>query len=70
MAFSSGSFTTRPLSGYARAVAWIQKTAPAVDRCLRRRWVQAVIFAAAFFAAWIAGGKTAHAGVELLLLLR
>jgi hypothetical protein len=33
----------------------------AVDRFLRRRWVQVVLFALVFAAAWLAGMRTAQA---------
>jgi hypothetical protein len=31
------------------------------DRLLANRWLQAVLFAAAFLAVWLAGMKSAHA---------
>ena len=31
------------------------------DRLLKRRWIQAVLFLAAFLAVWLLGMKSAHA---------
>jgi hypothetical protein len=33
------------------------------ERLLRKRWVQALLFAGVFVAAWLVGARTAHAAL-------